>query len=56
MFQQFQVDIAGMSTIGTITGLNPLTTYECTIHAVTALDGPTSDPITVTTDPGMITR
>ena len=44
-----------MSTREMITGLNPLTTYECTIHAVTVLDGPSSDPITVTTDPGMIT-
>ena len=35
-----------------ITGMNPLTTYECTIHVVTMLDGPASDPITVTTNPG----
>ena len=44
-----------MSTSGTIAGLDPSTTYECTIHAVTILDGPASDPITVTTDPGMYT-
>ena len=44
-----------MSTSGTIAGLDPLTTYECTIHAVTVLGGPASDPITVTTDPGMCT-
>ena len=52
MFQQFQVDV-GMSTIGTITGMNPSTTYECTIHAVTSLDGPASNPVTVTTLSGM---
>ena len=44
-----------MNTRGTIAGLYPLTTYECTIHAVTLLDGPASDPITATTDPGMCT-
>ena len=44
-----------MNTRGTIAGLYPMTTYECTIHAVTLLDGPASDPITATTDPGMCT-
>ena len=32
--------------------MNRSTTYECTIHAVTMLDGQASNPITVTTDPG----
>ena len=49
MFQQFQVNVTGTSTTGIITGLNPSTTYECTVYAVTILDGPASDPITVTT-------
>ena len=47
------IDITGTSTSGTITGMSPLTTYECTIHAVTVLDGPASYPITVTTHTGM---
>ena len=42
-----------MSTRATVTGMNPSTTYECTIHAVTSLDGPASNPITVTTLSGM---
>ena len=32
--------------------MNPSTTYDCTIHAATTLDGPASDPITVTTHSG----
>ena len=52
MFQQFQVSV-GMSTKATVTGMNPSTTYECTIHAVTMLDGPASNPVTVTTLSGM---
>ena len=52
VFQQFQ-DGVGMSTRATITGMNPSTTYECTVHAVTSLDGPASDPIRVTTLSGM---
>ena len=51
VFQQFQVDV-GMGTRVTITGMNHSTTYECTVHAVTMLDGPASNPITITTDPG----
>ena len=33
--------------------MNQLTTYECTIHAVTMLGGPASNPVTVTTHSGM---
>ena len=50
---QFQVSIVGTNTRGTITGMNSSTTYECTIYAVTVLDGPASYPVTVITDPGM---
>ena len=52
VFQQFQVGV-GMSTRATVTGMNPSTTYECTIHAVTSLDGPASNPVTVTTLSGI---
>ena len=52
VFQQFQVSV-GMNTRATVTGMNQSTTYECTIHAVTSLDGPASDPVTVTTLSGM---
>ena len=52
VFQQFQVGV-GMSTRATIAGMNPSTAYECTVHAVTSLDGPASNPITVTTLSGM---
>ena len=52
VFQQFQVGV-GMSTRATITEMNPSTTYECTVHAVTSLDGPASNAITVTTLSGM---
>ena len=48
VFQQFQVSV-GMSTRATVTGMSQSTTYECTIHAVTSLDGPASNPVTVTT-------
>jgi len=48
--QQFNVQIAGTATQGTITGLSPHTTYNCTIYAVSGSDGPVSDPITVTTN------
>ena len=47
------MDFDGTSTWGTITGMNSLSTYECTIHAVTVLDGPTSYSVTVTTHTGM---
>ena len=33
--------------------MNQSTTYECTIHAMTVLGGPASNPITVTTYSGM---
>ena len=52
VFQQFQVG-AGMNTRATITGMNQSTTYECTVHAVTSLDGPASNPVTVTTLSGV---
>ena len=42
-----------MSTRATITAMNPSTTYECTVHAVTMLDGPASNSVTVTTHSGM---
>ena len=54
MLQEFQVNATGTSTRGTITGLNPSTTYECRIHAVTLVDGLASDPVAVTTLTGMI--
>ena len=50
---QFQVSIVGTNTRETVTGMNSSTTYECTIYAVTVLDGPASNPVTVITDPGM---
>ena len=46
---QVQNSTVAPSTVGTITGLRPHTTYMCTVHAVTSTTGPTSDPITVTT-------
>ena len=45
----FQVNVSGESTMETIHGLTPFTTYSCTLHVVTLSDGPLSDPITVTT-------
>ena len=33
----------------TLDEFKPFTNYTCTLHAVTVLDGPLSDPITVTT-------
>ena len=53
MFQQFQVNVNGTNTNGTVIGMYPSTTYVCTIHAITKLDGPVSDPIAVTTKTGM---
>ena len=46
---QIRTTITGTATQGTVTGLTPLTTYNCTIYAFNGLYGPRTDPITVTT-------
>ena len=53
MSLQIQIHVAGSNTRGTITRMHPSTTYNCTIYAVTEVDGPASNPITVTTLAGM---
>ena len=42
--------INGSDEIGSVSNLTPLTTYNCSIHAVTQFGGPKSDNITVTTN------
>ena len=41
--------------MGSVTGLSPFTDYSCTIHAVTVVDGPVSDPVIArTAEAGMV--
>ena len=51
-----QRNITGDNTVGTVTGLRPFTSYECSIHAVTKYGGPHSYYITVETLEGGIAR
>ena len=46
------MNVTGNDTEGTVTGLTPLTHYNCTVHAVTTFGGPKSDFVTVRTDDG----
>ena len=46
------MNISGDNTEGTVTGLHPYTSYDCSIFAVTKFGGPSSDFITVETPEG----
>ena len=45
----FQASVDGDFTMTTVLGLNAFTAYSCTVRAVTVLNGPQSDPASVTT-------
>jgi len=49
------VNVSGTEQIGTITGLNPSTKYDCSVHAVANFNGTKSRSIRVkTADKGNI--
>ena len=48
------MNVTGSEQIGTVSGLDSFTVYNCSVHAVTKYGGPKSNYITVKTDEGGI--
>ena len=45
-----QVNVSGINTTGSVTGLIPFTNYTCVLYATTVLDGPATGGITIRTE------